>query len=328
MPTPPDPCWLVDVAITAGVALDPAEPSPRDEFVALLWELLDGTGLAGIHEGTVDAEEAFTSGIVASPLVLDTAAGDPRRDWVGAMDRTTATLWFGDQRGARDAAAILAGVSGCEVLGVRREESRDWERESRAGHGPIVIPGFGTIVPPWDNDSGDPRSGTTVVIDPGPGFGTGLHPTTRLCLAAVAAGPSVPDRVLDYGAGSGILGIAAALRGARAVDAVEIDPRVHEAIRRNGDLNGVAGRLAVSTHPPPNDTGAPYGLVLANIVAPVLLEHAAELVARVAPGGRLVLSGVRAEDVAAVVDRYRHHLHGAPVITDLDGWYCLVFERD
>jgi len=329
MPTPSDPCWIVAVTIAARVTMDGSGPVPRDEFLPLLWELLDGTELAGIHEGSLDATEAFASGITPSALVVDTAAADPARDWVAARDTITAELWFPDERGAREATAILAGFTGCAVLGVRHEEPHDWEAESRAAHGPIVVPGFGTIVPPWQpTPRSPPPDGTILVIDPGMGFGTGLHPTTRLCLAALGAGRSPPRRVLDFGAGSGILGIAAALRGAPAVDAVEIDPLVHAAIAHNAALNGVAERVVIACGLPPADAGARYDLVLANIVAPVLLDHAAALADRLAPGGRLVLSGLLTADLPGVVTAYSRHVPAAPITTALDGWHCLVFGSD
>ena len=325
MSTPSDPCWIVAVTIADRLALGGTEPMLRDDFLPLLWELLDGTGLAGIHEGSLDVSEAFASGITPGALIVDTAAADPSRDWVSARATITAELWFHGEPGARTAAGILTGITGCAVLGVRHEPPHDWEAESRAAHGPIDIPGFGTIVPPWHPA---PRVGTTLVIDPGSGFGTGLHPTTQLCLAALAAGGSPPRRILDFGAGSGILGIAAALRGARTVDSIEVDPLVHAAIRHNATLNGVAERVAVAPDLPPADPGSRYDLVFANIVAPVLLDHVAALTGLLAPGGRLVLSGLRAADLPGVVTSYRRLLRAEPITTELDGWHCLVFAAE
>ena len=328
MPTPPDPCWIVAVTIARRVAIDPAEPLSRDDFLPLLWELLDGTGLAGIHEGSLDAVEAFAAGITTSDMVLDAAAGDPDRDWVAACDTITAELWFADEPGARAAAAILAGLTGCDVVGVRHEEPHDWEAESRAGHGPIDIPGFGTILPPWET-LGErlPDAGTTLIIDPGSGFGTGLHPTTKLCLAALGTGRSPPQRVLDFGAGSGILAIAAALRGALVVDAVEIDPLVHAAIGHNAALNGVADRVRVSATLDELPADSPHDLILANIVAPVLRAHVDALCRRLTPGGRIVLCGLLDADVPEITALYSRQFSAEPIMTGLDGWHCLVFAR-
>ena len=332
MKTPTDPCWVVDVTIAGRVTLHPGEPLSRDEFFLLVWELLDGTGLCGVHEGSLDADEAFAAGITTSAMVLDAAAGDPDRDWVAARDTTAAAFWFADESGARAAAALLGHLDGCIVGGVRREEPHDWEAEFHAVHGAIDVPGFGRIVPPWEAGprASSTNATTTLVINPGTGFGTGLHPTTQLCLAALAGGaPGVPTAwgsVLDFGAGSGILGIATALQGAPAVDAVESDVRVHEAIRHNATLNAVADRVRVSATLAELPTEPPHDLILANIVAPVLRAHVDELCRRLAPRGRIVLCGLLAADVPEITALYRRHLPAEPIMTALDGWHCLVFE--
>jgi ribosomal protein L11 methyltransferase len=331
MKTPTDPCWVVDVTIAGRVALHPGEALSRDDFLLLVWELLDGTGLCGVHEGSLDADEAFAAGITSSACVLDAAAGDPDRDWVAARDTITAAFWFGDESGARAAAALLAPLDGCDVGAIRCEQTHDWEAEFRASHGPIDVPGFGRILPPWEAaahaSSADAQ--TTLVIDPGTGFGTGLHPTTQLCLAALAGGTprdrSAWGSVLDFGAGSGILGIAAALRGARGVEAVESDSRVHEAIGHNAALNAVAGRVRVSATLAELSANPLHDLILANIVAPVLGAHADELCRRLAPGGRIVLCGLLSADVPDIAAVYRRLLATEPIATELEGWHCLEF---
>ncbi|NCY02094.1 MAG: hypothetical protein EBX36_04080 [Planctomycetia bacterium] len=201
---------------------------------------------------------------------------------------------------------------------------------------PSVVPGFGTVRPAWEEGEagttgpdGEPRT-TTLFIDPGIGFGTGEHATTRLCLEALAAWHDAGgglDRVLDFGAGSGILGIAAALRGASHVAAIEIDTRVHEAIRANARRNGVHGTLRVATHL--EDVPAACDLVIANIVAAVLLEHADPLCRLVrrpaASAGGLILSGLRDTDVAAVREAFSRRLDASPRHAARDGWHCLLF---
>lgn len=331
MKTRDDACWVVDVTIADRVSIEPGETTLRDEFFLLAWELLDGTGLCGVHEGSLDADEAFAAGLTTTAMILDAAAGDPERDWVAACDTTTAAFWFADEGGARAAAARLGAIDGCLVRGVHREEAHDWEAEFRASHGPIEVPGFGTIVPPWD---AGPRASTasvatTLIIDPGSGFGTGLHATTKLCLAALAR-ESARDgsgwgSVLDFGAGSGILGIAAALRGARAVEAVESDRRVHEAIRHNAALNAVADRVRVSAGLAELPAEPRHELILANIVAPVLGPHAGALCRSLAPGGSIVLGGLLAADLSEIIPLYRRHLPSDPITAELDGWHCLLF---
>ena len=321
--------WAVNLVVEQTVTLPTGESFDRESFFGWLWDQLGEQGLVGLCEGAVEADQAAALGLEASPRVLDAAAAPADRDWVGSLATTAATCWFGDETAARAAAARLAGASGCRVQDIRQEAGHndgDWKQ----AFGPIEVPGFGAIRPAWEEgEAKTTTAGTTVFIEPGAGFGTGLHETTRLCLAALGAwhdaGGAV-SRVLDFGSGSGILGIAAAVRGAGHVDAVEIDERVHDAIRANARRNGVADRLrVVSTLP---GDGSCYDLVFANIVASVLLDQADLLCQRVGRGGAagsLVLSGLLAEDLPVVTDRYSRALGGAPIHTTMGEWHCLHF---
>jgi ribosomal protein L11 methyltransferase len=148
-------------------------------------------------------------------------------------------------------------------------------------------------------------------LDPGMAFGTGLHPTTRLCLAGLEdwAGQSLLDgvRVLDVGCGSGILGIAAALLGAGEVFAIDTDPIAVEATRANAALNGLGDRL-VARHGSLPATGEPYPLVVANLIASLLVDLAPTLAEAVEPGGRLLASGIfvdRESEVVAALSSVR-----------------------
>jgi ribosomal protein L11 methyltransferase len=160
---------------------------------------------------------------------------------------------------------------------------------------------------------------------PGPGFGDGRHPTTRVCLEAIAAlAPRERAwRLLDFGSGSGILSIAGARLGA-TVDAVEIDPRAIEHAEQNLRANGVAERVRQITAL--GDAAGPFDLVVANILRSVLLLFADALVERVAPGGTLVLSGLVSTDVPEVSARYARLLGGArPEVYERDEWRALVW---
>jgi ribosomal protein L11 methyltransferase len=318
--------WIVDVEIESVVVLPSGERLDRESFHAWLWE--HAAGLAGIDEGSVSAEEAAARGLVADPVVIDAAAAPPERDWVAGA--SAAACWFVDELAARDAARLMARVAGCRVGRVRKDDACESDEGWREAFGPINVPGFGVVRPAWEEGiAGAGPDDATIFIEPGVGFGTGLHETTQLCLAALAAwrrGGGPLDRVLDFGSGSGILGIAAAVCEARHVDAIEIDEHVHEAIRANAARNGVAGRVSVAAMLP-SAGGEPYDLVFANIVAPVLLEHAAALCGRMGPGGGIVLSGLRADDVPAVAERYAEILGAAPETTARGDWRCLLFAR-
>jgi ribosomal protein L11 methyltransferase len=146
-------------------------------------------------------------------------------------------------------------------------------------------------------------------LDPGMAFGTGLHPTTRLCLAAletladegrVAGGPAGTARVLDVGCGSGILAIAAGKLGARDLLGVDTDPIAVESTLANARLNGLTRRIRVRQGSVP--TGEPpFDLVLANLIASLLVQLAPDLRAQLAPGGRILASGIFRDREADVV---------------------------
>lgn len=328
--TPTAVSWFIDLDVDATVALPDGEAVARAAFLEWLWAAADG--LVGVDEGAVDVGEAATLGLVASPLVIDVAAAPADRDWVGSLATARIACGFDGAAAARAATPLLTGLRGCRVVGLRTAAAGD-ETAWRDAFGPIEVAGFGTVRPAWEPGTAGPGpAGTTMFIEPGVGFGTGLHETTRLCLAALAAwrhDGRPCGRVLDFGSGSGILGIAAAVLGTRDVDAIEIDTAVHDAIRANAARNGIADRVRVAAALPAAGPG--YDLVFANIVAPVLIEHAAVLCAAVRRrphgglAGGLVLSGLRGDEVKRVSDRYRVVLDVAPLHATLGDWHCLRF---
>ncbi|MFM7035174.1 MAG: 50S ribosomal protein L11 methyltransferase [Planctomycetia bacterium] len=319
------PPWIVAVAIDMSVTLPDGGIMGRDEFHAWLWERAEG--LLGIDEGTVTATEAAASGLVPAWMVIDTAAAPPDRDWVGDLAIAHAEWYFADEWSARSAAGLVADLAGCRIQGISVDDPVDHEQP--APFGPVVIPGFGTVRAASDRGEAgiDGNGEATIFIEPGLGFGTGLHETTQLCLAALADRWRCNgrfDRVLDHGSGSGILGIAAVVLGAARVDAVEIDTNVHAALRDNARRNGVDGRLHLARDLPV--ATEPFDVVVANIVAAVLLEQAAELCGHVSRrGGELVLSGLLADETPAVAERFATLLGIRPRITERGVWGCLSF---
>lgn len=320
--------WAVELAVGTCVTLATGSVS-RDDFFGWLWATCGDDGLLGVCEGAIAVDEAAGLGLAPGLRVVDAAAAPPDRDWVGGLDTQAATCWFVDEAAARATAALLASLDGCRITGLRPlaavPPAADW-RESFA---PIVVPGFGVVRPAWEPGSAGTTDGfTTMFIEPGCGFGTGAHETTRLCLAALAdraRGGGRLARVLDFGSGSGILAVAAALRGAERVTAVEIDGRTHDAIRENCRRNGVGERVDVLADLP--GAVSPHDLVFANIVPAVLLEHAERLCDHVgrSPGGCVVLSGLLADEVGPVADRYARLLATSPRQTQLGEWHCLQF---
>lgn len=183
------------------------------------------------------------------------------------------------------------------------------------------------IVPSWREQEYEPRPGDVpLLLDPGMAFGTGLHPSTRLCLRALETEPP-SGHVLDLGAGSGILSIAAAKLGADHVEAVEIEPVAANVCAENVARNGVADRVHVTAGTldalPPD---ARFDLALANITIRVILEVRQALAAHLKPGARAVFSGVLAERadelvVALAADGWQHER------TDQEGDWVGVVAR-
>ncbi len=203
----------------------------------------------------------------------------------------------------------------------------DWENNWRDYYQPVEAGEKLVIVPEWRDYDGDR---TPVKLDPGLLFGTGDHPTTRMCLGAVErfAGPG--KRVLDLGCGSGILGIAAAVLGAGPIAAADVDEKAPDIVRDNAKLNGVEDAFTVyvgdviASGSLRARLGGGYDLVLANIVADVIIPLAQYVPSFLGPEGVFVCSGIingREEDVAAaleaagltVAERHR-----------LEEWHCMV----
>jgi ribosomal protein L11 methyltransferase len=181
-------------------------------------------------------------------------------------------------------------------LQVRRLREADWATAWKDYFFVHRVGERTVIVPSWRQADYEPRADDVVLLlDPGMAFGTGLHPTTRLCLRALEECVRPGMRVLDVGAGSGILAIAAARLGAQAVEAVEIDPVAASVCRDNVERNGVAEVVHVTSGPLEAAPPARYGLILANITIATLLRLHLLLADRLESGGIAVLSGVLAE---------------------------------
>jgi len=179
-------------------------------------------------------------------------------------------------------------------------EDKDWERAWMDNFKPIRCGERLWICPSWHTP--EDANAINVMLDPGLAFGTGTHPTTLLCLQWLDKHPPRNKTVIDFGCGSGILAIAAALLGAIHVEAVDHDPQAVLATHDNAEKNNISH--LINTYLPKDFEGSPADVVLANILANPLLELAPKLAGWVKPGGQIVLSGILIEQAEAVRNRY------------------------
>lgn len=232
----------------------------------------------------------------------------------------TAAL-FAERTAAEEAArALETEWPGCTVS-VKAVPERDWLGAVRDGFRPRRFGQRLWVVPAWAPPP-DPAA-ANVLIEPGLAFGTGMHPSTALCLEWLAQAALDGSCVLDYGTGSGILAIAAACLGASRVVAVDNDAQALESARSNARLNGFDIEVAG-----PDALGATTAdLVLANILAVPLIALAPELVSRTLPGGTLVLAGVTDDQADVVAAAYAGHARVTEHAGSA-GWVRLVLRRD
>lgn len=217
------------------------------------------------------------------------------------------------------------------LLGVRiqAEEDPGWAEAYKPFFHPIPVGRRLLVRPPWEEVlPGEQRA--VLTLDPGLAFGTGNHPSTRLCLEAIEALSPLPS-LLDVGCGSGILAIAAALLGAGRVVGIDVDEDAVRIAQDNARRNSVEPRTSFSATPL-HEVGERFPLVAANILSGTLIELAAELVQRVEPGGRLLLAGILAGEADAVLQAFA--AHEMVLLQRLDGlddggepWSALLLGR-
>ncbi|MDH4874601.1 50S ribosomal protein L11 methyltransferase [Pseudomonas sp. BN515] len=199
---------------------------------------------------------------------------------------------------------------------IERIEDQDWERSWMDNFQPMRFGRRLWIVPSW-HDAPEPDA-VNLLLDPGLAFGTGTHPTTALCLEWLDGQDLNGCEVLDFGCGSGILAIAALLLGARQAVGTDIDPQALEASRDNASRNGIdPARFPV--YLPADLPAKPAEVVVANILAGPLVSLAPQITSLVAPGGRLALSGILAEQAEEVRAAYADAFDLDPT-AEKDGW--------
>ncbi len=290
------------------------------------WTALTVTVEAGRADALSDA--LLESGALATEVFgLPGAGGEPEAVAEGEGPVLAARVRVGallaqdaDAPGVLAAAAAACGMEPLPEFAVQRIEDQDWVRLTQAQFKPVQVSPRMWVVPTWHRPP-DPAA-VNLVLDPGLAFGTGTHPTTRLCLRWLDAHVRGGEDVLDYGCGSGILAIAAMKLGATRAAGVDIDPRAVEVSRENAQRNRVDAEFFTPEAAPARR----FDIVLANILANPLKVLAPALAAAARPGGRVVLSGVLAQQEADVAAAYRPWFDMAPALED-EGWVCLSGAR-
>jgi ribosomal protein L11 methyltransferase len=280
-----------------------------EEQVEDLSDALDALAALSVSVEDADAHTGAEQALFGEP-----GMPPPRDGW----QRSRVSALFASEDLAREAASVLAAqdfLEGCQILGIAAVADQDWVRLTQSQFTPVEITPDFWIVPTWHEP---PRQASKVIrLDPGLAFGTGTHPTTRMCLRWVAA-HGAAGRVLDYGCGSGILAIGAALHGAQEVIAVDIDEAAVQATALNAAANGVVLEAGL-----PHHASGVFGLVLANILATPLKVLAPLLRGYVAPGGHLVLAGILERQALELTQAYAPYC--TLVVSDReDGWILMT----
>lgn len=279
-----------------------------------------GDALDALDALSVSVEDADAHTEAEQALFGEPGMPPPREGW----QRSRVVALFDTRAKADEAAALLRAqdfFEGCSLAGIAEVPEQDWVRLTQSQFAPVEITESFWIVPTWHEP---PAQAVQVIrLDPGLAFGTGTHPTTRMCLRWIATQPAdmLGSRVLDYGCGSGILAIGAAKFGATEIDAVDIDEAAVESTRLNADANAVELSPGL-----PERAQGEYDTVLANILATPLKVLAPLLCAHVRPGGHLVLAGILARQADELKEAYAPWI-ALEVADTEDGWILMTGRR-
>ena len=287
--------------------------APEDR-VETLCEALDALDALSVSVEDADAQTDAEQALFGEP-----GMPPPKEGW----QRSRVIALFPDEAQAKDAASVLALQDffdeGCEVLGIATVPEQDWVRLTQSQFAPVEVTPEFWIVPTWHEP---PEQAKQVIrLDPGLAFGTGTHPTTRMCLRWIATrgeGALAGKRVLDYGCGSGILAIGAAKFGSTDIDAVDIDEAAVSSTVLNAEANGVKLKAGL-----PDAARGEYDIVLANILATPLKLLAPVLRGHVKAGGSLVMAGILERQADELKEAYAPYA-ALEVSDSEDGWILMT----
>jgi ribosomal protein L11 methyltransferase len=284
---------------------------PEDR-VDVLSDALDALDALSVSVEDADAQTPAEQALFGEP-----GMPPPKDGW----QRSRMVALFAQETAAKEAAVLLEAqdfFADCQLLGIQTVEDQDWVRLTQSQFAPVEITPDFWIVPTWHEP---PEQASRIIrLDPGLAFGTGTHPTTRMCLRWIAGHGVQDQRVLDYGCGSGILAIGAAKYGASRIDAVDIDEAAVTSTELNAQANGV--RLQAGL---PDKAQGLYQTVLANILATPLKVLAPLLCSHVAPGGTLVLAGILERQADELKAAYAPWIR-LEVADSQEGWILMTAE--
>ncbi|HEY1128401.1 MAG TPA: 50S ribosomal protein L11 methyltransferase [Roseateles sp.] len=266
----------------------------------------------------VSVEDADADTDAEQALFGEPGMPAPKAGW----ERSVVKALFPTEPEATEAATLILAqdwAADVHVQAIQAVPEQDWVRLTQSQFAPVEITPEFWIVPSWHQ--APPQAQRVMRLDPGLAFGTGTHPTTRMCLRWIATHAQRWPRVLDYGCGSGILAIGAALHGAHDIDAVDIDPAAINSSRDNATANGVTLNPGL-----PELARGEYPLVIANILATPLKLLAPLLCAHVAPGGDLILAGILSRQADELKAAYAPWLK-LDVSDEEDGWILMTARR-
>lgn len=278
-----------------------------------LSEALEALDALSVSVEDADAQTEHEQALFGEP-----GMPPPKDGW----QRSKVIALFAKEVQAKEAAVLLAAqdfFESCQLLSIAALPDQDWVRLTQSQFAPVEITPEFWIVPTWHEPPAEARE--IIRLDPGLAFGTGTHPTTRMCLKWIASHPVKGQRVLDYGCGSGILAIGAAKFGASTIDAVDIDEAAVTATQLNAQANDVTLHAGL-----PDLASGTYQTVLANILATPLKVLAPLLCQHVDAGGHLVLAGILERQEDELIQAYAPFLH-LSVADRQDGWILMTAHR-
>ncbi|MBF6631144.1 MAG: 50S ribosomal protein L11 methyltransferase [Comamonas sp.] len=286
-------------------------PQERVEDVS---DALDALDALSVSVEDMDAQTEAEQALFGEP-----GMPAPKDGW----NRSRIVALFPDEAAAQQAQTLLQlqdFFEGCKVFGIAPLEQQDWVRLTQSQFQPVDITPEFWIVPTWHEMPEGAK--ISIRLDPGLAFGTGTHPTTRMCLRWIATQPEATlGRTLDYGCGSGILAIGAAKFGAVDIDAVDIDQDAVTSCELNAQANEVVLNAGL-----PDKAQGQYQTVVANILATPLKMLAPLLVNHVQAGGHLVLAGILEPQAQELKEAYAPYIQ-LEVADSQDGWILMTAHK-